>query len=121
MVTAQVMGNDVAIGFGSTLAQFQMHAAKPLLAHNLLQSIRLLADGMRSFDLHCVQGLAADRERIAATLSPAMLQATLLAKHIGHEEAAVLYRESQATGRPLRELAIERGGVSAEQFDAWVS
>lgn len=119
MVTAQVMGNDVAIGFGSTLAQFQMHAAKPLLAHNLLQSIRLLADGMRSFDLHCVQGLAADRERIAATLSPAMLQATLLAKRIGHEEAAVLYRESQATGRPLRELVLARGLASAAQFDAW--
>ncbi|MGV3498884.1 MAG: class II fumarate hydratase [Hydrogenophaga sp.] len=119
MVTAQVMGNDVTIGFASTLAQFQMHAAKPLLALNLLQSIRLLADGMRSFERHCVRGMQADRERIASALSPAMLQATLLAKHIGHEEAAVLYREAQAKGRPLRELVVERGLASGEQFDAW--
>ncbi len=119
MVTAQVMGNDVTIGFASTLAQFQMHAAKPVLALNLLQSIRLLADGMRSFERHCVRGMQADRERIASALSPAMLQATLLAKHIGHEEAAVLYREAQAKGRPLRELVVERGLASGEQFDAW--
>ncbi len=120
MVCAQVMGNDVSIGVGATLGQFQMHAAKPLLAHNLLQSIRLLADGMRSFEEHAVRGMEPDRERIAATLSPAMLQATLLAKRIGHEEAAVLYREVQASGRPLRELVLERGLASAEQFDAWV-
>ncbi|MGX5652124.1 class II fumarate hydratase [Hydrogenophaga borbori] len=120
MVCAQVMGNDVSIGVGATLGQFQMHAAKPLLAHNLLQSIRLLADGMRSFEEHAVRGMEADRERIAATLSPAMLQATLLAKRIGHEEAALLYREVQASGRPLRELVLERGLASAEQFDAWV-
>ncbi|MBL0919877.1 MAG: class II fumarate hydratase [Hydrogenophaga sp.] len=119
MVTAQVMGNDVTIGFASTLAQFQMHAAKPVLALNLLQSIRLLADGMRSFEHHCVRGMQADRERIEAALSPAMLQATLLAKHIGHEEAAVLYRDAQASGRPLRELVLDRGLASAEQFDAW--
>jgi fumarate hydratase, class II len=119
MVTAQVMGNDVTIGFASTLAQFQMHAAKPVLALNLLQSIRLLADGMRSFERHCVRGMQADRERIASALSPTMLQATLLAKHIGHEEAAVLYREAQAKGRPLRELVVERGLASGEQFDAW--
>ena len=121
MVCAQVMGNDVSIGVGATLGQFQMHAAKPLLAHNLLQSIRLLADGMRSFEEHAVRGMEADRERIAATLSPAMLQATLLAKRIGHEEAALLYREVQASGRPLRELVLERGLASAEQFDAWVT
>lgn len=119
MVTAQVMGNDVTIGFASTLAQFQMHAAKPVLALNLLQSIRLLADGMRSFEQHCVRGLQADRERIASALSPAMLQATLLARHIGHEEAAVLYRDAQAMGRPLRELVVERGLASAAQFDEW--
>lgn len=119
MVTAQVMGNDVTIGFASTLAQFQMHAAKPVLALNLLQSIRLLADGMRSFEQHCVRGMQADRERIASALSPAMLQATLLARHIGHEEAAVLYREAQALGRPLRELVVERGLASGEQFDQW--
>jgi len=120
MVTAQVMGNDVTIGFAATLAQFQMHAAKPVLALNLLQSIRLLADGMRSFERHCVRGLEPERERIAAALSPAMLQATRLARHIGHEAAAVLYREAQATGRPLRELAVERGALSAAQFDDWV-
>ncbi|WP_288252412.1 class II fumarate hydratase [uncultured Hydrogenophaga sp.] len=120
MVCAQVMGNDVAIGVGATLGQFQMHAAKPLLAHNLLQSVRLLADGMRSFEEHCVRGMEPDRERIAATLSPAMLQATLLAKHIGHEEAATLYRESQASGRALRDIVLERQIASAEQFDAWV-
>jgi len=121
MVTAQVMGNDVTIGFASTLAQFQMHAAKPVLALNLLQSIRLLADGMRSVERHAVRGLEADRARLAADPSPAMLQATRLAQHIGHEPAALLYREAQASGRPLREIALERGALSAAQFDAWVS
>lgn len=121
MVTAQVMGNDVTIGFASTLAQFQMHAAKPVLALNLLQSIRLLADGMRSVERYCVRGLAPERARMAAALSPALLQATRLARHIGHEAAAALYREAQATGRPLREIAIGRGALSAAQFDGWVT
>src|SRR5690606_29867833 len=62
MVCAQVMGNDVTIGFAATLGQFQMHAARPVLALNLLQSLRLLADGMRSFEAHCVRGMEPDRE-----------------------------------------------------------
>ncbi|MBX3610548.1 MAG: class II fumarate hydratase [Hydrogenophaga sp.] len=119
MVCAQVVGNDVAIGFGSTLAQFQMHAAKPLLALNLLQSIRLLGDGMRSFNTHCVQGMTADPDRMAQSLSPAMLQATRLQRHVGYEVAARLYREAQAGGRPLRDLAIEQGIATAVQFDEW--
>jgi len=119
MVCAQVMGNDVTIGFAATLAQFQMHAAKPVLALNLLQSLRLLADGMRSFEAHCVRGMQPDREHIAAALSPAMLQATRLSQHIGYEKAAVLYKESQAAGRPLREWALEKGALSAAQFDEW--
>ena len=120
MACCQVMGNDVAIGIGGASGHFELNTYKPLIAHNLLQSIRLLAGAMASFDRHCAQGMAPDRERIADLLGRSLMLVTALVPHIGYDRAAAIAKQAHAEGLGLREAAITRGGVSAAQFDAWV-
>ncbi|WP_028536494.1 class II fumarate hydratase [Paludibacterium yongneupense] len=120
MVCAQVMGNDVAVGIGGASGNFELNVFKPLIAHNVLQSIRLLADGMSSFEAHCVRGIVARRERIAEQLEKSLMLVTALAPHIGYDHAAEIAKQAHATGSTLREAALESGYVSAAQFDGWV-
>jgi fumarate hydratase class II len=120
MACCQVMGNDVAIGIGGASGHFELNTYKPLIAHNLLQSIRLLAGAMASFDRHCAQGMAPDRERIADLLGRSLMLVTALVPHIGYDRAAAIAKQAHAEGLGLREAAITLGGVSAAQFDAWV-
>ena len=120
MACTQVMGNDVALSIGAASGQFELNTAKPLIAHNFLQSVRLLADGMASFDAHCARGIEPDRARIAALLSQSMMLVTALSPHIGYDRAAAIAKKAHADGLSLREAALASGAVSAEQFDAWV-
>jgi len=120
MVAAQVFGNDVAVTFGAAGGNFELNVYKPLIAHNVLQSIRLLADGMASFDTHCAQGIEAERERIAELLSRSLMLVTALAPHIGYEPAAAIAKKAHTDGTSLREAALALGAVTPEQFDAWV-
>jgi len=120
MVAAQVFGNDVAVTFGAAGGNFELNVYKPLIAHNVLQSIRLLADGMASFDTHCAQGIVAERERIAELLSRSLMLVTALAPHIGYEPAAAIAKKAHTDGTSLREAALALGAVTPEQFDAWV-
>jgi fumarate hydratase class II len=120
MVCAQVMGNDVALSIGGAAGQFELNTAKPLIVHNLLQSLRLLADGMSCFDVHCAQGIEADRPRIASLLAQSLMLVTALSPHIGYDPAAQIAKQAHASGSTLREAALASGRVSAEQFDAWV-
>ncbi|MBT9597461.1 MAG: class II fumarate hydratase [Vitreoscilla sp.] len=120
MVCCQVMGNDVAIGIGGASGHFELNTFKPLIAHNLLQSIRLLAGAMASFDHHCAQGMAPDRERIADLLGRSLMLVTALVPHIGYDRAAGIAKQAHAEGLGLREAALSLGGITAEQFDAWV-
>ncbi len=121
MLCCQVMGNDVAITLGGASGNFELNVYKPLIAHNLLQSIRLLADGMASFDAFCVQGIEPRRERIQALLDSSLMLVTALAPHIGYDRAAAIAKRAHHDGCTLREAALALGEVSAADFDRWVN
>ena len=120
MLCAQVFGNDVAINFGGASGNFELNVFRPLVAHNFLQSVRLLADGMVSFNDHCAVGIAPNRERIAELLSRSLMLVTALNPHIGYDKAAYIAKKAHKEGSSLREAAIASGHVTAEQFDQWV-
>ena len=120
MLCAQVMGNDVALSVGGAAGNFELNVFKPLIAHGFLQSVRLLADGMRSFEHHCVQGIAPDRARIASLMAQSLMLVTALNPHIGYDNAARIAKRAHAQGCTLREAALALGLLTAEQFDAWV-
>ena len=120
MLCAQVFGNDVAINFGVASGNFELNVFRPLIAHNFLQSVRLLADGMRSFNDHCAVGIEPNRERIAQLVSGSLMLVTALNPHIGYDKAAAIAKKAHHSGSSLRDAAIASGHVTAEQFDAWV-
>ena len=120
MVAVQVMGNDAAIGFAGASGNFELNVYKPVLIYNLLQSIGLLADAADSFRRHCVAGIGADRERIAALVEQSLMLVTALTPHIGYDKAAAIAKHAHATGGTLRAAALALGQVTAEQFDTWI-
>lgn len=120
MLCCQVFGNDVAINFGGASGAFQLNVYKPLIAHNFLQSVRLLAGGMQSFEIFCVRGIEARRRRIAELLERSLMLVTALAPHIGYEKAAEIARRAQRDGCTLKEAALALGHVDAADFDRWV-
>jgi len=120
MLCAQVLGNDVALSVGAASGNFELNVYKPMIIHNFLQSARLLADGMRSFEAHCVRGIAANEARIAALVEASLMLVTALAPHIGYDKAAQIAKRAHASNGTLRAAAIDSGYVSAEQFDLWV-
>jgi len=120
MVAAQVMGNHVAITFGGASGHLQLNTYKPLLIHNLLQSVRLLGDGSRSFADRCVAGLRADRARIQELLGRSLMLVTALAPRIGYDNAARIARKAHDEGTTLRQAAVALGLVTEAQFDEWV-
>lgn len=120
MVCAQVMGHDVAVSFAASQGQFELNVYKPLIALNTLDSIRLLADVMRSFSRHCVAGLVVNQARVDALLQSSLMLVTALAPHIGYDRAAAIAKHAQAQDITLREAALALGSVTGAQFDAWV-
>ena len=120
MLCAQVFGNDVAINFGGASGNFELNVFRPLIAHNMLQSIRLLADGMLSFDEHCAVGIEPERARIAELLERSLMLVTALNPHIGYDKAAAIAKKAHQDGSSLREAASASGYLSAGEFDAWV-
>ena len=120
MLCCQVMANDVAISIGGASGNFELNVFKPLIAHNFLQSVRLLADGMHSFELHCVRGIEANRERIAELLQRSLMLVTALTPHIGYDRSAEIAKRAHHDGTTLREAALALGHVTADDFDRWV-
>ncbi|MFM9902463.1 MAG: class II fumarate hydratase [Polaromonas sp.] len=120
MLCAQVFGNDVAINFGGASGNFELNVFRPLIAHNFLQSVRLLADGVVSFNDHCAVGITPNRERIAELVAGSLMLVTALNPHIGYDKAAAIAKKAHKEGSTLREAALASGHVSTEQFDAWV-
>ncbi|MBT9553379.1 MAG: class II fumarate hydratase [Hydrogenophaga sp.] len=120
MLCCQVMGNDVAINIGGASGNFELNVFRPMVAHNFLQSVRLLADGMASFNAHCAVGIEPNRERIAELLERSLMLVTALNPHIGYDRAAQIAKKAHREGLTLREAALALGHVSAEDFDRWV-
>ncbi len=120
MVCCQVLGNDVALTIGGASGNFELNVYKPLLAHNFLQSVRLLADAMASFDAHCARGIEPDTARIAELVGRSLMLVTALSPLIGYDRSAVVAKYAHANGVSLREAALALGYVTAEQFDEWV-
>jgi fumarate hydratase class II len=120
MLGAQVFGNDVAINFGGASGNFELNVFRPMVAHNFLQSVRLLADGMVSFNDHCAVGIEPNRERITELVQRSLMLVTALNTHIGYDKAAYIAKKAHKEGSSLRDAAIASGHLSAEQFDAWV-
>jgi fumarate hydratase class II len=120
MLCAQVLGNDVAINLGGALGNFELNVYKPLIIHNFLQSVRLLADGAVSFNDHCAVGIEPNRERIDELLQGSLMLITALNPHIGYANAAKIAKHAHKTGKTLRDAALELGLLTAEQFDQWV-
>ena len=120
MACCQVMGNDVTVNIAGASGNFELNVCKPVIIHNVLQSTRLLADGARSFDVHCARGIEPDRGRIAELVAWSLMLVTALSPHIGYDKAAEIARAAHESGSTLREAALASGHVTAEQFDAWV-
>jgi fumarate hydratase class II len=120
MLCCQVMGNDVAINMGGAAGNFELNVFRPLVAHNFLQSVRLLADGMRSFNHHCAVGIEPNRGRINELLERSLMLVTALNPHIGYDRAAQIAKKAHRDGLSLREAALASGLVSAADFDRWV-
>ena len=120
MLCAQVFGNDTAIAFGAASGSFELNVYKPLLIHNFLQSVRLLADGCAAFEEHCARGIQADEERIRDLLERSLMLVTALAPHIGYDRAAEIAKKAHKDGSTLRAAALALGYVSEADFDRWV-
>ena len=117
MVCAQVMGNDVAVGIGGASGHFELNVFKPLIIHNVLGSVRLLADACDSFDRYCAQGIEPDRERIRSLVERSLMLVTALSPIIGYDRAAAIAKKAHAEGLTLKEATLALGYLSAEEFD----
>ncbi len=120
MLCCQVLANDVAIGIGGASGNFELNVFKPLIAHNFMQSVRLLTDGMKSFEAHCARGITANRKRIGELLERSLMLVTALTPHIGYDRAAAIAKRAHDDEMTLREAALVLGFVTAEDFDRWV-
>jgi len=120
MVCAQVMGNDVTVGIGAASGNFELNVYKPLIIHNVLQSIRLIGDASRNFNEFCAVGIAANQPRIDDNLHKSLMLVTALNPHIGYDKAAKIAKKAHADGSTLKEAALALGFLTAAQFDAWV-
>jgi fumarate hydratase class II len=120
MLSAQVFGNDVAINFGGASGNFELNVYKPLIAHNFLQSARLLADGCDSFRKNCAAGIEPNRPRIRRQLEQSLMLVTALNPHVGYDSAARIAKKAHEEGTTLKEAALALGLVTAEDFERWV-
>jgi len=120
MIAAQVFGNQVAVTVGGSNGHFELNVFKPLMVRNVLQSIRLLADGSRSFTEHCVVGIQANEGHIEKLLHESLMLVTALNPHIGYDNAAKIAKTAHKNGTTLKQEAIKLGILTEEQFNQWV-
>jgi fumarate hydratase class II len=120
MACCQVFGNDVAVNLAGASGNFELNVFKPVIIHNVMMSIRLIADGAASFEAHCARGIEPNRARIAELVERSLMLVTALNPHIGYDKAAKIAKAAHAGGLTLRAAAIASGDLTAEEFDAWV-
>ena len=120
MVVAQVMGNDVTINLAGASGNFELNVFMPVIGYNLLQSIRLLGDTCNSFNEHCAVGIEPVKEKIDEYLHNSLMLVTALNRHVGYENAAKIAKTAYKDNKTLKQVAVELGLMTAEQFDEWV-
>jgi fumarate hydratase class II len=120
MVSVEVFGNDHAVAFAGSQGNFQLNVYKPIILHNVLQSIQLLAEALRSFNDRCAKGIEPNRQRIRMHVDRSLMLATALNPHIGYEKAAEISLKAYREELTLREAALQLGYLTEEQFDEWV-
>jgi fumarate hydratase class II len=120
MLCCQVFGNDVAVNMGGASGNFELNVFRPMIAHNVLQSIRLIADGAHSFNDNCAVGIEPNRERIDTLLNESLMLVTALNPHIGYDKAAKIAKKAHKEGTTLKASALALGFVTEQQFDEWV-
>jgi fumarate hydratase, class II len=120
MVAVQVMGNDAAIGFAGSQGNFELNVFKPVIIHNFLHSVRLLADACHSFTEHCAAGIELNREQIDRYVRNSLMLVTALSPVLGYDKAAKIAHVAHVDGSSLKEAAMKLGYLSAEDFDKWV-
>ncbi|WP_370225160.1 class II fumarate hydratase [Cytobacillus sp.] len=120
MVVCQVFGNDASIGFSASQGNFELNVFKPVIIYNLLQSIRILADGMASFNENCMMGLEANKEVINGHVERSLMLVTALNPHIGYEKAAEIAKLAFRENTTLKEAALKTGYITEEQYENWV-
>lgn len=117
MVCVQVMGNDTAISMAASQGNYQLNVYMPLIAYNFLQSVRLLADALKSFNLHCAQGIKPNREKIQENLDKSLMLVTALNPYLGYENAAKIAKKAYAENKTLKEACLDLGLLTEEEFD----
>lgn len=120
MIAAQVFGNQVAVTVGGSNGHFELNVFKPLIVRNVLQSVRLIADGSISFTENCVNGIVANKDHINKLLHESLMLVTALNPHIGYDNAAKIAKTAHKNGTTLREEAVKLGVLTEEQFNQWV-
>ncbi len=120
MVCAQVFGNDATVAFAGSQGNFQLNVYKPVIVHNVLESIELLGDSCLAFNDHCAVGIEPNREVIAANLDKNLMLVTALNRHIGYDKAAAIAKKAHKEKSTLRAAALALGYVTDEQYDQWI-
>ncbi|MGX7244160.1 class II fumarate hydratase [Enterococcus quebecensis] len=120
MIAIQVMGNDTTIGIGASQGNFELNVYMPVLAYNLIQSIELLADGLRSFDQNCLTGIKADQEKMSQYVEQSLMLVTALNPHIGYDNGAKIAKKAFEENLTLKQAALATGLVTEVDYDRWV-
>ena len=120
MVAVQVMGNATCINFAASQGNFELNVFKPVIAYNLIQSIKNLADVMKSFEIHCVTGITANKERLHDLMERSLMLVTALSPLVGYMNAAKIAHYAHVNNKSLKEAALELQLCTAEQFDQYV-
>jgi fumarate hydratase class II len=120
MISAQVMGNDVAINIGGSMGHFELNVFKPMMIYNFLHSARLIGEGCISFNDKCAEGIEPIKANIKKHVDNSLMLVTALNTKIGYYKAAEIAQKAHKEGTSLKEMAIKLGYVTAKEFDAWV-
>ncbi len=120
MIATQIVGNDATIGFAASQGNFELNVFKPVIAYNFLQSVKLLTEGILSFNQNCAVGITANKEKIQQNVERSLMLVTALNPHIGYEKAAQIAKRAFKENSTLKEVALQLGFLTEEEFDAWV-
>ncbi|WP_110928977.1 class II fumarate hydratase [Bacillus massiliglaciei] len=120
MIATQIVGNDATIGFAASQGNFELNVFKPVIAYNFLQSVKLLTEGILSFNDHCAAGISANEEKISENVQRSLMLVTALNPHIGYEKAAKIAKLAFEENSTLKEAALKLGFLTDEEFQAWV-